>query len=79
MEALARNPEQCRAMGVAGRRKIEELFDSEKNADVLVTLFRSGCCDPGADAEATRHISSSPGHVPSMTSHALTGPLPGDG
>ena len=64
MEALARNPEQCRAMGVAGRRKIEELFDSEKNVDVLVSLFRSGRREHGAGAKVASLISSSPVQVP---------------
>ena len=56
MEALARNPEQCRAMGVAGRRKIEELFDSEKNVDVLVA-----CSAPDAvNLEPAPRQSTSP-------------------
>ena len=40
LESLARNPERCQAMGIAGRRKIEELFDAEKNTAVLAGLFR---------------------------------------
>ena len=42
LESMARNPERCRAMGAAGRRKIEELFDAEKNTAALAVLFRSG-------------------------------------
>jgi colanic acid/amylovoran biosynthesis glycosyltransferase len=42
LESMARNPERCRAMGAAGRRKIEELFDAEKNTAALAALFRSG-------------------------------------
>jgi glycosyltransferase involved in cell wall biosynthesis len=40
LESLARNPERCRAMGAAGRRKIEELFDAAKNTATLDALFR---------------------------------------
>jgi len=42
LESLARDPERCRAMGAAGRRVIEELFDAEKNTRVLEALFRAG-------------------------------------
>ena len=40
LESLARDPERCRAMGAAGRRKIEELFDAAKNTATLDALFR---------------------------------------
>jgi glycosyltransferase involved in cell wall biosynthesis len=40
LERLARDPDLCRAMGEAGRRKIEELFDTEKNVALLESLFR---------------------------------------
>jgi len=42
LESLAKDPERGRAMGVAGRRAVEELFDTEKNAAALESLFRSG-------------------------------------
>ena len=41
LESLARNPDQCRVMGSAGRQKIEEIFDAEKNTAALAMLFRS--------------------------------------
>lgn len=41
LESLARDPERCRAMGAAGRRKIEELFDAAKNTATLDALFRA--------------------------------------
>jgi hypothetical protein len=75
MEALARNPELCRAMGVAGRRKIEELFDSEKNVDVLVSLFRAGRREHGASAEAVNLTPNSPAQVRSMACHTMPDPL----
>lgn len=40
LEALARDPGRGRAMGAAGRRRIEELFDAEKNTSALEALFR---------------------------------------
>jgi glycosyltransferase involved in cell wall biosynthesis len=46
LEGLSRNPERRRAMGEAGRRKIEELFDTEKNVVVLEALLRSGTQQP---------------------------------
>ena len=39
--ALARDPERCRAMGAAGRRQVEALFDSKQNVTVLEELFRA--------------------------------------
>jgi glycosyltransferase involved in cell wall biosynthesis len=75
MEALARNPEQCRAMGVAGRRMIEELFDAEKNANVLVALFRSGRREPGSGPEAVNLTPNSPAQVFSMACHTMSDPL----
>ncbi len=39
-DTLARDPERRRAMGAAGRRQIEALFDSDKNVATLETLFR---------------------------------------
>jgi glycosyltransferase involved in cell wall biosynthesis len=41
IEALARDPERCRAIGAAGRLEIEALFDTEKNVAALDPLFRS--------------------------------------
>jgi glycosyltransferase involved in cell wall biosynthesis len=40
LESLARNPGGAGTMGAAGRRKIEELFDAEKNTATLDALFR---------------------------------------
>jgi glycosyltransferase involved in cell wall biosynthesis len=40
LEVLSRNPVWRLAMGEAGRRKIEEMFDTEKNIAVLERLFR---------------------------------------
>jgi glycosyltransferase involved in cell wall biosynthesis len=40
LEALARDPERCRAMGAEGRRAIEALFDTEQNTATLDALFR---------------------------------------
>jgi glycosyltransferase involved in cell wall biosynthesis len=37
---LAQDPERRRAMGEVGRRKIEELFDTEKNVTTLAALFQ---------------------------------------
>jgi glycosyltransferase involved in cell wall biosynthesis len=48
LETLARDPERCRAMGTAGRRIIEEFFDTEKNVTALQTLFlASDAASPG--------------------------------
>lgn len=41
LESLARDPERARRMGQAGRRQVEALFDSDKNATALYALFRS--------------------------------------
>jgi glycosyltransferase involved in cell wall biosynthesis len=41
LEALARDPERGRAIGTAGRRQIEALFDARKNVVALDQLFRS--------------------------------------
>jgi colanic acid/amylovoran biosynthesis glycosyltransferase len=79
LEALARDPERCRAMGEAGRRKIEELFDSERNADVLAALFRLDSRPPATSAAAPGIASGLSAQVLSMTSHALAEPLHGDG
>lgn len=38
--ALAQDPARRRTMGELGRRKIEELFDTEKNVATLAALFR---------------------------------------
>jgi glycosyltransferase involved in cell wall biosynthesis len=46
IETLARDPERCRVMGAAGRRRVEALFDADKNAPVLEALFR-GTLAPG--------------------------------
>ena len=62
LESLARDPERCRAMGAAGRRKIEELFDAEKNVAALDPLFRSAgnpaTASPSATHETARRVSS---------------------
>ena len=42
LEQLARQPELRRVIGEAGRKKIEELFDTEKNIATLESLFRPG-------------------------------------
>jgi glycosyltransferase involved in cell wall biosynthesis len=41
LQTLSRHPERCRAMGAAGRRQVEAMFDAEKNATTLEALFRS--------------------------------------
>ena len=43
LEALARDPERGRAIGAAGRKEIESLFDAEKNVAAL-----DPCSDPPA-------------------------------
>jgi glycosyltransferase involved in cell wall biosynthesis len=40
LATLAGDPARCRAMGAAGRRQIEALFDSDKNVTTLLALFR---------------------------------------
>jgi glycosyltransferase involved in cell wall biosynthesis len=57
LESLARDPERCRAMGAAGRRKVEELFDTEKNTGILAALFRSGIERSAAVTESTSNLS----------------------
>jgi glycosyltransferase involved in cell wall biosynthesis len=42
LETLARDPERRRAMGAAGRRQVEALFDAETNVAALEPLFRLG-------------------------------------
>ena len=68
--ALAHDPERCRAMGAAGRRKIEELFDAEKNANLLAALFCSDPREAGSKTQAASSAPSSSAQVFSMTSHA---------
>jgi hypothetical protein len=66
-------------MGEASRRKIEALFDAEKNVDGLAALF---CCARrafGTTTEAASSASSSSDQVFSLTSHALADPLSRDG
>lgn len=46
LEVLSRNPEWRRAMGDAGRQKIEKMFDTEKNIAVLHGLFREAGAPP---------------------------------
>jgi colanic acid/amylovoran biosynthesis glycosyltransferase len=62
IEALARDPERCRAIGAAGRREIESLFDAEKNVAALDRLFRSASnpatASPSTTHETTRRVSS---------------------
>lgn len=41
LETLYRDPARRRAMGLAGRRRIEAMFDTEQNVTVLEQLFRS--------------------------------------
>ncbi|MBI3248596.1 MAG: glycosyltransferase [Deltaproteobacteria bacterium] len=43
---LMQNPALRNTMGKAGRRKIEELFDTEKNVDVLASLFQPAAQQP---------------------------------
>lgn len=52
-----RDPEQCRAMGAAGRRKVEEPFDAERNPGALAVLFRSGIERRAAVTESTSNLS----------------------
>jgi Glycosyl transferases group 1 len=79
LEALARDPERCRAMGEAGRRTIAELFDADKNADVLAALFGSERREPGSGAEAASGAGGSSAPVFSIVSHTLADPLPREG
>ena len=62
IEALARDPERCRAIGAAGRREIEALFDAEKNVAALDPLFRSAgnaaTASPSTTHETARRVSS---------------------
>jgi glycosyltransferase involved in cell wall biosynthesis len=74
LATLAHDHERCRALGEAGRRKIEELFDAEKTANLLAALFGSGRRDSVSAAEAP----SPSAQIFSMTSHALMDPLTGD-
>ena len=79
IEALARNSAWGRAMGEAGRRKIEELFDSEKNADALASLLRSGHSEPGSGSEVASLAPSSSVPIFTLTSHAFTDSRSGGG
>lgn len=40
IEDLVRDPERRRAMGVAGRRRIEERFDVRKKVESIEGLYR---------------------------------------
>ena len=62
LESLARDPERGRAIGAAGRRQIEALFDAKKNVAALEPLFRSATApaaslpkqrDPRGDSPAS--------------------------
>jgi glycosyltransferase involved in cell wall biosynthesis len=57
IEALARDPQRCRAIGAAGRRAIEALFDAEKNVAALDPLFRSAT-NPATAPPSTTHESA---------------------
>jgi glycosyltransferase involved in cell wall biosynthesis len=55
LETLARDPGRRRAMGAAGRRRMEAMFDTDTNVTVLERLLRSAV-DPGPRAaRALRH------------------------
>jgi glycosyltransferase involved in cell wall biosynthesis len=41
LETLYRDPARRRAMGLAGRRRMEAMFDTQKNVGVLEALFRA--------------------------------------
>jgi glycosyltransferase involved in cell wall biosynthesis len=79
LAGLARDPQCCRAMGVAGRQTIEELFDAEKNASILAALFGTEHRGSCSGAEAASAAFGPSAQVFSMTSHALADPLSGDG
>jgi glycosyltransferase involved in cell wall biosynthesis len=56
LEALARDPARGRAMGEAGRRTVQALFDTEKNIAVLEQALRAaarGDAAPAAPREKT--------------------------
>jgi colanic acid/amylovoran biosynthesis glycosyltransferase len=46
IESLARDPERGRAIGAAGRKQIEALFDAKTNVAALEPLFRSAAAPP---------------------------------
>lgn len=79
LEALFRDPERCRAMGKAGRRQIEELFDTEKNVEVLAALLRPGISQPASKTEATPLSLGSAAKVFSRGSGSMAEPSTGDG
>ena len=54
LEGLARDPERGRAIGAAGRRQIEALFDARKNVVALEALFRSAI-EPAAALSLKTH------------------------
>jgi alpha-maltose-1-phosphate synthase len=49
LDALAANPERCKAMGEAGRKRALEIFDWERSADIAVDLYRGILADRSAN------------------------------
>jgi alpha-maltose-1-phosphate synthase len=45
LDELAANPEKCRAMGEAGRKRALEIFDWERSANIAVDLYREILAD----------------------------------
>jgi len=41
MQRLLKDPETCRAMGAAGRARVEELYDWDKNVDHMIEVYDS--------------------------------------
>jgi glycosyltransferase involved in cell wall biosynthesis len=78
LATLARDPQRCRAMGTAGRRTIEALFDAATNVNLLAAMF---CTEPQA-SWSTVEAASSAAHpsatVLAMTSQALADPVSGE-
>jgi glycosyltransferase involved in cell wall biosynthesis len=78
LQVLARDPERCRAMGKAGRRKVEELFDAEWNVSALAALLRPGIGEATFGNEVTCLPARSPHAGLDIVSHPLTNPQTGD-
>lgn len=64
---LMQNPALGSAMGKAGRQKIEELFDTEKNVDVLANLFQPISQQPTVTIAAPRKSAAPVSIEPSST------------
>jgi glycosyltransferase involved in cell wall biosynthesis len=54
LAALARDPERRRAMGAAGRRRMEALFDADRNVEALDRLLRAAAAAPAPRGAAAR-------------------------